>query len=1161
MLIKRFLYYLDALANSTMNSFKQIPQTREPLLRIMSIYSPVSLSGLGWLSKEKLFLGLFLIGSLSAISNQSFAQTKPSEFNIKTPDRLSNLISLEKTLPLNAVGDSPSTSIGSSKNNTTQTQAKQSPSLQGLMWNTSSEIGQQQKQKDLLLNYLSDIQKSTGNGFIVGLIQSVNPNHQANIEPVRNNGIDTLMRVIQNLPVTGRVFLPANDFRWLETHPLFDPIISPQDTLKNPERKNTVTVIQGDGRVCVVPFNRSVYAIHYAKLCSTTGTMPDWAWVIQADGIIQKVSLSSWNATTQNYPSSGSWIWVPKQPQGSEQITQQLPWNTKGSKKGYFSEEFSEGFAAFLAMQGASDQVDISEFVKADRTFVEDIVFDLKVDQSEKYQPKDAAIIASDWGSIGLLQTPTARMMPAGSALFSYSHATPYTHYNFAIQPLPWLETAFRYSNDGNIAYGPSDFSGAQSYVDKSIDLKVRLLQETALFPELAVGLRDLTGTGLFSGEYVVANKRFGSFDFSAGLAWGYLGNRGNLKNPFSILGSGFSSRPSVDVGSGGNFSFGTYFHGQTALIGGVQYQTPFPNLTLKVELDGNNYQHEPFNSSLEQRSPINFGAVYRWNNANLTVGVERGNTAMISISVFDNLSKLAVPKVLEAPAIPIAYQRISPPSNETMNISNIDPWQSRLDLSGNGSGVKANLNVASTSYPASDLISSGSSYAASNDAQVSSASSNTQLVNDKGLMDGLKDRNLQAVFDITKTAEDIRAQSGWYLVRIEQKGKQWIVILDEVSGVYLKERMNRVVSVLHRDAPIRITEFVVKYQQHQLPLIKQTYNRQAWMMKNISLIGPSKAKLAEGVVSEYPSELVESNSSTITSDIASLKDDTNYLLNAPKPQRLSGAFDIGYQQTIGGPDGYLFALSVLGTADLKLWDGAWIRGVSSLRLLDNYDKFTYDAPSNLPRVRTYIREYLTTSRVTLPNLQATQVAKLGDSHYFSAYGGMLEMMYGGIGGEWLYRPLNSSLALGIDMNQVRQRDFDQRFNFLDYQVKTGHITAYWQTGWEDVLAKVSYGQYLAGDRGYTVDVSKAFSNGVKMGAYFTRTNVSAEQFGEGSFDKGIYVSIPFDAFFTNFSNDTATILWNPLIRDGGAKLNRMYPLLNMTGMRDGQSLNFGPSM
>jgi hypothetical protein len=495
----------------------------------------------------------------------------------------------------------------------------------------------------------------------------------------------------------------------------------------------------------------------------------------------------------------------------------------------------------------------------------------------------------------------------------------------------------------------------------------------------------------------------------------------------------------------------------------------------------------------------------------------------------------------MEAPAIPISYRRISPPSNELVSelgsqivsVLNIDPWQYALDV------------PSSTLKQSETIIQS-------------------PLVSTVKELATAKEAPLEKSLDISKTAEDIRAQSGWRLVQIESKNKRWIVTLDEVNGVYLKERMNRVISVLHRDAPSNITEFVVKYQQRQLPLIKQTYNRQAWMMKNISLLGPTKSKLAEAVVSEYPSEMLETmtfQSSQLSSpfELSSNNNDENYLLNAPEAKRLTGGFDIGYLQSIGGPDGYLFALSALATADLHLWEGAWIKGSTSLRLLDNFDKFTYDAPSNLPRVRTYIREYLTTSRFTLPVLQATQVAKVGDSHYFTAYGGMLEMMYGGVGGEWLYRPLNSPFAIGVDLNKVRQRDFDQRFSFLDYQVTTGHITGYWQTGWEDVLAKLSYGQYLAGDRGYTVDVSKAFSNGVKMGAYFTRTNVSAEQFGEGSFDKGIYVSIPFDAFFTKFSNDTATILWNPLIRDGGAKLNRMYPLYNVTNMRDGQALSFGP--
>jgi hypothetical protein len=74
--------------------------------------------------------------------------------------------------------------------------------------------------------------------------------------------------------------------------------------------------------------------------------------------------------------------------------------------------------------------------------------------KAKSIEPSDPAIIASDWGSIGLLQTPTSRMMPAGSALFHCSHATPYSHFNFVLQPFDWLETAFRYSSDTNVAYG-----------------------------------------------------------------------------------------------------------------------------------------------------------------------------------------------------------------------------------------------------------------------------------------------------------------------------------------------------------------------------------------------------------------------------------------------------------------------------------------------------------------------------------------------------------------------------------------------------------------------------------------------------------------------------------------------------------------------------------
>ena len=80
----------------------------------------------------------------------------------------------------------------------------------------------------------------------------------------------------------------------------------------------------------------------------------------------------------------------------------------------------------------------------------------------------------------------------------------------------------------------------------------------------------------------------------------------------------------------------------------------------------------------------------------------------------------------------------------------------------------------------------------------------------------------------------------------------------------------------------------------------------------------------------------------------------------------------------------------------------------------------------------------------------------------------------------------------------------------------------------------------MAGDKGYTFDLSRRFNNGVIMGGFFSKTDVTAEQFGEGSFDKGIYFKIP-------IYGDWFNSLWRPLTKDPGAKLirkNNLYDFL-----------------
>ncbi len=158
-------------------------------------------------------------------------------------------------------------------------------------------------------------------------------------------------------------------------------------------------------------------------------------------------------------------------------------------------------------------------------------------------------------------------------------------------------------------------------------------------------------------------------------------------------------------------------------------------------------------------------------------------------------------------------------------------------------------------------------------------------------------------------------------------------------------------------------------------------------------------------------------------------------------------------------------------------------------------------------------------------------------------------MMYAGAGGEVLYRPFNSPVALGVDLNWVKQRDFDQRFGLRDYDTWTGHATAYIETGVEDVLAQVSVGRYLAKDYGMTVNLSRQFDSGVRVGAWATFTD-AGDAYGEGSFDKGVFIALPFDAFFTSSSRSYATVSWQPLTRDGGARLARRYNLYDLTGER-----------
>ncbi|MDW7749070.1 YjbH domain-containing protein, partial [Halomonas sp.] len=143
----------------------------------------------------------------------------------------------------------------------------------------------------------------------------------------------------------------------------------------------------------------------------------------------------------------------------------------------------------------------------------------------------------SDFGGVGLMQTPTARMAELGHFSAGWSRSAPYRRYSIFVQPTSWLETGFRYGSVENRRYGPS-IAGERDYLDKGIDAKLRLREESRYWPQLAVGLRDAGGTSQFGAEYLVASKRWHDVDLTLGLGWGYLGNASDVASPLGWLDS-----------------------------------------------------------------------------------------------------------------------------------------------------------------------------------------------------------------------------------------------------------------------------------------------------------------------------------------------------------------------------------------------------------------------------------------------------------------------------------------------------------------------------------------------------------------------------------------------------------------------------------------------
>lgn len=661
----------------------------------------------------------------------------------------------------------------------------------------------------------------------------------------------------------------------------------------------------------------------------------------------------------------------------------------------------------------------------------------------------------SDFGGVGLLQMPTARMAKTGEFSANYFDNDQYRRWSISAQPFDWFEATLRYTDVRTKKYSPyEDFSGEQTYKDKGMDFKFRLLQESNYLPQVSVGFRDLMGTGLFDSEFLAASKRYGAFDFTLGIGWGNMAESGNIKNPFCEYKDSWCQRDNGYSGSGGKFELGSLFHGPAAIFGGIEYQTPWKPLRLKLEYDGNDYSKE-FAGHISQGSPWNVGAVYRiFDNLDSHLSWQRGNTLMWGVTFRTNFNELKPAQIDQPRSI---YQ----PSQVPDSVADVKWFELANELKENAGWQDTDFYTEADSVT---IIGTQSKY--------------------RDEREAMKRTSLLAANHLPNSIRDL--------------------------------------NVIQRKANFHLQE-----TQIDLPSIRRA-----------------------NVVQVLGEELQEK------SNVQAARDVQGTPIYAAGRKSFSYSFDPDLTQSFGGAESfYMYQLGINANADWRVSENNSLQGTLFFNLVNNYDEFNYKAPppdgAALPRVRTWVREYVDSSNVLLNNLQLTHMQPLSQDLYGQVYGGYLEMMYAGVGSELLYRPYGKTWAIGVDANWVKQRDWNNTLKMADYDVMTGHVTAYWQLPFmSNVTAKVAVGQYLAGDKGTTLDFSKRFDSGVVLGGYATFTNVSADEYGEGSFTKGIYITIPFDLMLLKPTTAKGTVGWVPLTRDGGQMLSRRNGLYDLTELQ-----------
>lgn len=184
--------------------------------------------------------------------------------------------------------------------------------------------------------------------------------------------------------------------------------------------------------------------------------------------------------------------------------------------------------------------------------------------------------------------------------------------------------------------------------------------------------------------------------------------------------------------------------------------------------------------------------------------------------------------------------------------------------------------------------------------------------------------------------------------------------------------------------------------------------------------------------------------------------------------------------------------------------------------------------PSQLINVRTDVIRYYQQRGLTVDEMYLQKNWNLGKGFYSRAAFGLFEEEYGGVATEFLYYPVNSCIAVGIEGALLRKRTvrgigFTNRIRqFEGFKLRHHSFTGsqyfldlYYEWRETKLDFKTMVGKFLANDYGVRFEMSRYFPSGLRITLWYTLTNGHDQINGRRYYDKGIGFSMPLDIFYT----------------------------------------------